>query len=69
VLIGRILKLQPDYLAGGEDTKMKKKKQPRGNFEIWLDCHNHKLELIRTIGNTMAGIAGAIAILKVIGVF
>jgi len=49
---------------------MKKKKKPaRDKFEIWIDKHNHKLELVRTIGNTIAGIAGAIAILKIIGVF
>ena len=47
----------------------KKKKQPRGKVEIWLDCHNHKLELIRTIGNIVAGVAGSLAILKVLGVF
>ena len=48
---------------------MVKKKKRRGKFERWLDCHNHKLELIRTIGNTVAGLAGALAILKILGVF
>ena len=49
---------------------MKRKKiKPRGSFEMWLDKHNHKLELIRTIGNTIAGVAGAIAILKILEVF
>lgn len=48
---------------------MKKKNQPRGNVEMWLDKHNHKLELIRTIGNVVAGLGGAIAILKILGVF
>ena len=47
----------------------KKKKQPRGEFEMWLDKHNHKFELIRTIGSSIAGIAGTVAILKILGVF
>ena len=45
-------------------TKIKRK--PRDKFEMWLDLHNHKLELIRTIGNTITGIAGILAILRVL---
>ena len=45
---------------------MKKKKTPRDRLEMYLDKHNHKLELVRTIGNTLAGIAGALAILRIL---
>lgn len=48
---------------------MTKKTKPRGEFEMWLDKHNHKFELIRTIGSTVAGVAGILAILKILGVF
>ena len=37
----------------------------RDKFELWLDKHNHKLELLRTIGNLVGGIAGALAILRI----
>ena len=39
----------------------------RDKFELWLDKHNHKLELLRTIGNLIGGIAGGLAILRIIG--
>jgi hypothetical protein len=45
-----------------------KRKPRRDKIELWLDRHNHKLELIRTIGNIVGGIAGAIAILRVLGI-
>ena len=44
-------------------------RRKRDKFECWLDRHNHKFEFIRTIGSVIAGIAGGIAILKVLGVF
>lgn len=49
--------------------RKKRHNNPRDGFEIWLDKHNHKLELIRTVGSVVAGIAGGLAILKVLGVF
>jgi len=49
--------------------RKKKHNSPRDKCEIWLDKHNHKLELVRTIGSILAGVAGTIAILKVLGVF
>lgn len=47
--------------------KQKKRKYyKRDRIERFLDCHNHKLELIRTIGNIIAGIAGTFAILRIL---
>tara|TARA_A100001037_G_scaffold285800_1_gene293495 strand:- start:470 stop:619 length:150 start_codon:yes stop_codon:yes gene_type:complete len=40
---------------------------PRGNFEHWLDRHNHKMELLRTITSAVAAIAGVAVFLKVFG--
>ena len=40
-------------------------KNKRDKLELWLDRHNHKLELVRTIGNLIGGIAGALAVLRI----
>jgi len=37
----------------------------RDKFERWLDKHNHKLELIRTIGNFLTGLVALLVILGV----
>tara|TARA_B100001750_G_C15508862_1_gene602272 strand:- start:1901 stop:2050 length:150 start_codon:yes stop_codon:yes gene_type:complete len=37
----------------------------RGAFETWLDEHNHKMELLRTITSAVAAIAGVAVFLKV----
>ena len=39
----------------------------RGAFENWLDEHNHKMELLRTITSAVAAIAGVAVFLKVFG--
>ena len=38
---------------------------PKDNYERWIDKHNHKLELIRTIGSIIAAITGLLVLLKV----
>ena len=37
----------------------------RSNVEKWLDKHNHKMELIRTLTSTLAAIASSIVLFKV----
>ena len=39
----------------------------RGELEHWLDRHNHKMELLRTITSVVAAIAGVAVFLKVFG--
>lgn len=41
---------------------------PRGRFERWLDKHNHKMELLRTLTSAIAAVAGVAVFLKVFGV-
>jgi hypothetical protein len=36
-----------------------------GNFERWLDNHNHKMELMRTLFGFTAAITGTLVFLKV----
>tara|TARA_Y100000310_G_scaffold153804_1_gene153337 strand:- start:14100 stop:14267 length:168 start_codon:yes stop_codon:yes gene_type:complete len=38
---------------------------PKDNYERWIDKHNHKLELIRTVGSVIAAITGLLVFLKV----
>ena len=39
----------------------------RGALESWLDKHNHKMELMRTVFGFMAAITGVLVFLKVFG--
>lgn len=36
----------------------------RGRLERWLDRHNHKMELMRTLGSALAAITGILVFLK-----
>lgn len=38
-----------------------------GSFERWLDNHNHKMELMRTLFGFIAAITGVFIFLKVFG--
>ena len=46
--------------------KKRKIKPRRGRCEKWLNRHNHKMEFIRTIGNLVGGLAGSLAILRIL---
>jgi hypothetical protein len=47
--------------------KLAKQGRLRDNFEIWVDKHNHKMELIRTLTSVMGLIVSSIVMLKVFG--
>ena len=38
---------------------------PKDNYERWIDKHNHKLELVRTVGSIIAAATGLLVFLKV----
>tara|TARA_Y100001951_G_C11180433_1_gene205627 strand:+ start:72 stop:212 length:141 start_codon:yes stop_codon:yes gene_type:complete len=40
----------------------------RGGFEKWLDKHNHKMELMRTLFSFLAAATGSLVFLKVFGI-
>jgi len=40
-------------------------KKPRDSWELWIDRHNHKFELIRTIGNFLTGLVALLVILGI----
>ena len=43
------------------------KNKPRDIIELWVDLHNRKFELIRTIASSMAFILQIIILLKIFG--
>lgn len=40
----------------------------RGRIEVWLDQHNHKMELLRTVGSALGALTGVCVFLKVFGI-
>jgi hypothetical protein len=54
-------------------TKKQKKKliakgKLRDSFEMWVDRHNHKMEMIRTLTGVVGVILSCIIMLKVFGI-
>lgn len=48
--------------------KLKKQGKLRDHFELWVDRHNHKFELIRTLTSLFGLIVSSIVMLKVFGI-
>lgn len=55
-------------LSKKERKRLKKMAKLRDPFEIWIDHHNHKLEVLRTLGSVINAILGLCVFLKVFGV-
>ncbi len=55
-------------LSKKERKRLRKLAKLRDPLEIWLDHHNHKLEVLRTLGNMVSAILGICVFLKVFGV-
>ena len=55
-------------LSKRERKRLKKLAKLRDPLEIWIDHHNHKLEVLRTLGNMVSAILGICVFLKVFGV-
>lgn len=47
--------------------KLEREGRLRDRWELELDRHNHKLELVRTVGNLINSILGICVFLKVFG--
>lgn len=48
--------------------KLEKQGKLRDGFEIWVDKHNHKMELVRTLAGLMSLIMSSVVMLKVFGI-
>ena len=47
--------------------KLERQGKLRDRFEIWVDRHNHKMELIRTLAGLMSLVVSSVVMLKVFG--
>ena len=47
--------------------KLKRQGKLRDNFELWVDKHNHKFELVRTLTSIIGLIMSSVIMLKVFG--
>lgn len=48
--------------------QLKKEGKLRDGIELWVDQHNHKLELVRTVNGFIGIILSSIIMLRVFGV-
>lgn len=47
--------------------KLEKEGKLRDTFELWVDQHNHKFELVRTLTSVLGLIVSSIVLLRVFG--
>jgi hypothetical protein len=48
-------------------SKLEKQGKLRDSFELWVDKHNHKFELVRTLTSVLGLIVSSIVLLRVFG--
>lgn len=48
--------------------KLEEKGRLRDGFELWVDRHNHKMELVRTLTSVLGLIVSSVVLLKVFGI-
>jgi len=53
-------------LSKKEIKKLEKEGRLRDLVEIWVDRHNHKLELLRTFTSLVAAICSTIVLFKIV---
>jgi len=49
-------------------NKLKRQGRLRDGFELWVDRHNHKMELVRTVTSILGLIVSSVVLLGVFGV-
>lgn len=47
--------------------KLERQGRLRDGFELWVDRHNHKMELIRTLTSIMGLVVSSVVLLRVFG--
>jgi len=55
-------------LSKKQKKKLLSKGKLRDSFELWVDHHNHKMEVIRTLTGLVGVLLSCIIMLKVFGV-
>jgi hypothetical protein len=53
-------------LSKKEIKRLEEEGRLRDHIEIWVDKHNHKLELLRTLTSLIAAICSTIVLVKLV---
>jgi hypothetical protein len=48
--------------------RLEKEGKPRDDLEIWIDRHNHKMEMLRTVNSIINITISSLVFLRVFGV-
>lgn len=48
--------------------KLKRQGRLRDGFELWVDRHNHKMELVRTLTSILGLVVSSVVLLKVFNI-
>ena len=54
-------------LSKKQIKRLRKQGRLRDSIEIWVDKHNHKLELMRTCTSFIAALCSSVVLLKLFG--
>lgn len=54
-------------ISNKKRQKLEKEGKLRDSFELWVDKHNHKFELVRTLTSVLGLIVSSVVLLKVFG--
>lgn len=54
-------------ISNKKRQKLEKEGKLRDSFELWVDQHNHKFELVRTLTSVLGLIVSSVVLLKVFG--
>jgi len=60
--------MQKINLSKKQKKKLLAKSKLRDSFELWVDHHNHKMEMIRTLTGLIGIVLSCVIILKVFGI-
>jgi len=63
----RKTKLNKNMLTKRQKRKLLAKGKLRDSFELWVDHHNHKMEMVRTLTGLAGALLSCIIMLKVFG--
>lgn len=62
------MKKQIPKINHKQKKKLAKKGKLRDEIELWIDFHNHKMELIRTLTSMISLIVSSVVLLRVFGI-
>lgn len=67
VLTNRIAEMSKPKISRRKLKRLKRQGRFRDEFEIWVDRHNHKMELVRTVTSILGLVVSSVVLLRVFG--